>query len=76
MRISRRAAVCGVFDIGVFQQVIFFIHQRRFASDKKQRQIVVQHTDFIWRHQFTACQLVVGGVAAGVSGAFAVGVQP
>ena len=74
--IDGRAAVGGVLDVGVFQKVVLFIHQRRFATDKEQSQIVVQHTDLIGRHQLPARDLVIGGVAAGMPGAFAVGVQP
>ena len=74
--IDRRAAIGGVLDVGMFQKVILFIHQRRFATDKEQGQVIVQHTDLIGRHQLPARDLVVGGVAAGMPGALAVGVQP
>ena len=48
----------------------------RLPTDKKQRQVVVQHTHLIRGQKLAARDLVVGGVAAGVPGALAVGVQP
>ena len=74
MGIDRRAAIGGVLDVGMFQKVILFIHQRRFATDKEQGQVIVQHTDLIGRHQLPARDLVVGGVAAGFSFGLPVGV--
>ena len=75
MLVGRHAAVCGVLDVRMLEQIVFAVDDGSLAADEQQRVVVVQILHLLRRHQLTPGKLTVGGEAAVSSARSAVGVQ-
>ena len=73
VHIGRSAAVLGPFEIGVLENVIFFVHDGTFSAQQHDGVSIIQHSDFVRGQKLPACLLEILAVGAVTAFALAAG---